>query len=298
MADWEGGIISNTKGPQSSTQNTGVLTLNDHMQLKQAARLQLTPIPSATYPDNEGLRAPITVTKTTTTADDSSAYQVYHNDFDSAAAIGTTGRLYIAIKCTTGNGSFGNFYNDLCIGGIQLTSDDYSTLDIGWAFSELTDYTAWEYATVTGMTSAAAGYENLDDIQDAASQTWPSCVAGVSNARISRATGTGSTLTGANNGISTDYSSQNAGTILGSGDTTVDQANNTNFMYTESSGSGAYMSNEWWWIRSPEITLNGESNKNISISIHAFSREALQGGVDISMKDAADNALLRWFWAT
>ena len=61
-------------------------------------------------------------------------------------------------------------------------------------------------------------------------------------------------------------------------------------MYTESSGTAARMLNKWFWTRSPEVTLNAEADKNITIVYHGASPSGN------GMTDAADDILFRWWW--
>ena len=62
-------------------------------------------------------------------------------------------------------------------------------------------------------------------------------------------------------------------------------------MFTEASGNQSLTLNKWFWTRSPEITLNGESNKNLAIVYHAASPSGT------GMTDSADEPLFRWWWA-
>ena len=286
MAKWNGNIISKDARyrTQASNQARGIYSLDEQLQHIQASNW---PIPFAGWPNNEGQRVAITTTPDTTTADNASAFKVHHEDFDDAYAKGNVGRLYIAIKNTANPA----YYNDFCIGAIQLTSDNYSTLNHGWSFNVVSDYTEWEYATVTGLNTTSAGYENYNDIITATSQSCAACVNGVANARISRASATGSSFTGAADGLAAEYSDSDTGTIIGSGTSTIAQSSSTSYMYTESSGTSANIINKWYWIRSAEITINSEVNKNIAICYLAATHNSSQG-----MQDAADNALFRWWW--
>lgn len=286
MGKWEAGIISKDARyrTQSETQSRGIYSLEDQLRHKNASNW-LSPL--VLWPDDAGQRIPATlIVDTAGHPDDTGAYSVYHNDFDAAAAEGTTGRLYISIKCTANTA----YYNDFCIGGVQLTSDDYSTLEHGWSFNVVADYTGWQYATVTGLNTSDAGHEDYTDIVGAASQVWSACVNSTANARISRATSTGSTGTGAADGIASEYSDSSTGTIIGSATSTIAQTSSTSFMFTESSGTASNIINKWWWVRSEEVSLNGEGDKNIAVIYHAASPAT------VGMTDAADEPLIRWWW--
>ena len=286
MSKWNGNIISKDARyrTQSSTQSRGVYSLDEQLQHVNASNWQST---FDGFPNNDGQRVAITITSQSTSGDNTSAFNVHHEDFDSAYATGSVGRLYIAIKNTANPA----YYNDFCIGAIQLTSDNYSTLNHGWSFDVVSDYTEWEYATVTGLNTSNAGYENYNDIIGATSQSWAACVNGVANARISRASATASSSTGAADGLASEYSDSSTGTIIGSGTSAIAQSSTTSYMFTESSGTTANIINKWYWIRSAEITINSEANKNIAICYLAATPNNSQG-----MDDAADNALFRWWW--
>ena len=266
MSKWEGNIISKDARYRTQTANQarGVYSLQDQLRFKSNDHW---PSPFNGWPSNTGQRAPITLITTTVNADNSDDFSVYHNDMDAAAALGLTGRLYIAIKANSGV----SYYNDLCIGAVQITSDDYTNLEFGWSFNVLADYTEWQYATVTGFGTTNAGDENYTDIVSATSQTWASCVNGVLNGRISRSNGTGSQRTGADGGVADAYSDSSTGTIISGVTSSIAQASgSTYYLYTESSGNpNSNYTGKWWWIRSPEVTLDGNGDKNMSITYHA-----------------------------
>ena len=57
-------------------------------------------------------------------------------------------------------------------------------------------------------------------------------------------------------------------------------------------GTSANVTGKWYWVRSPEVILDGNSNKNLTIAYNATTRT----GVATRMVDAADNQLFRWWW--
>ena len=290
MAKFEGGIIHPTARyrTQSDSQARGVYNLKE--QYRHVANSNW-PTLFPGWPSNNGQRITVSINETSSTADDTGAYVVHHEDMDAAAAVGSTGRLYLAIK-NTASGSQA-YYNDFAIGAVQFRSSGDVVLNHGWSFSVAADYTDWEYATVTGLNTVNAGYENYYDIINATSQSWAACVNGVSNARISRASGTGSTYTGPADGVAVTYSDGDASpTTFASATVSVAQTGSTSFMYTESSGTSANITGKWYWVRSPEVTLDGNSNKILTIVYNATTRT----GVGTRMVDAADNQLFRWWW--
>ena len=289
MGKWEAGVINANAAYISQTSESvkGVYQLENQLRHKKGGNWPQPPLVFNGFPDDDGQRVICEIIIDATTNDDDSDYSIDFSSFDDAAATGLTGRLYLAIKCTASTA----YYNDFCIGGVQITNDSYGTLDKGWAFSVLGDYTDWEYATVTGLNTLDPGYENYTDIITAAGQTWDSCIAGVANARISRNSSTGSSNTGAADGISAVYSSTSSGTILDGGSISEVEQSIGNYMFTESSGTSANIHNKWWWVRSPEITLDDESDMNLAIAYHAATIGTVAG-----MEDAADDQLLRWWW--
>jgi len=287
MSRYIGGIIHPTARyrTQTSTQSRGVWDMKEQYHHKANNNWHS---PLELFPSNAGQRMPVTLkTVATGSSDDTTDYNVHHEDFDAAAAVRTQGRLYFAIKTTAST----PFLNDFCIGAVQITSDDYSTLEIGFSFNVLSDYTDWQRATVTGLNTTSAGVENYSDIVAAPSQSFVANTNGTANARISRASGTGSSGTGAADGLPSTLSTTSIGTIVNDSITTLGQAASTAFMYTEASGNQTAMRNKWFWTRSPQINLNGEEDKNLMIAYHAAS-PATTG-----MEDSVSEPLFRWWWA-
>ena len=290
MAKFEGGIIHPTARyrTQSDTQARGVYNLKE--QYRHVANSNW-PTRFPGWPSNSGERITCTITETSSSGDSAGAYQVAHAAFDNAYNTGATGRLYLAIK-NTASGSTA-YYNDFAIGAVQLRSAGDTTLNHGWSFSVAADYTDWEYATVTGLNTSDDGYENYYDIINATSQSWAACVNGVSNARISRASGTGSTFTGPADGLAVTYSDGDASPVtIGNLTSTIAQTSSTSFMFTESSGTSANITGKWYWVRSPEVTLDGNILKTLTIAYNATTKSGASG----RMVDASDNQLFRWWW--
>ena len=242
------------------------------------------------WPHDNGERVVVNIILDSTSDDDDSAYTVYTHSFDDAAALNSKGRIYFAIKCTAST----VYYNDFAIGGVQLLSDDFSTLDFGWAFSDAADFTDWESPDVVGMNTTGKGYENYADISGANPENsdWNNLIDSVANGRISRNSATTSTFTGPADGISAGYSDNGLTPLLMQEATDIDQESGNEFMYTEGSGSSANMQNKWWWMRSPQVTLNGEGDKDIAIAYHAATHHTSGG----KMEDAEGDELFRWWW--
>ena len=281
MSRYIGGIIHPTARyrTQTSSQSRGVWDMKEQYQHKANDNWHS---PVNFYPNNAGQRVPVTlITVAGGSADNTDAYSVHHEDFDAAAAVRTTGRLYFAIKVTAST----PFLNDFCISAVQLTSNNHATQEQNFNFDDVSEYQSWQYATVTNIGLSGDGFENYTDIIAAPSQSFASNVNGIANGRISRASATGSSGTGAADGTA------DSGSTIFSGTTTVAQSSGTSFMFTEASGNQSLTLNKWFWTRSPEITLNGESNKNLAIVYHAASPSGT------GMTDSAEEPLFRWWWA-
>ena len=279
MGKFNGGIIHPTARyrTQTSSQSRGIYNLKEQY-LHRANTNWHSPL--TIYPDDSGQRVPATLIAVSAgTPDNAADYSVYHNEFDSALAVTTTGRIYLAVKVTANS----SFHNDFCIGAVQVVYDDYSTIAQSWSFETLSDYTAWQYATETGIGDAAdSGYEDYSDIIGATSQSWAACVNGTANGRISRATATSSTGTGAADGI------PDQGSVIANDTTAIAQSSGDYFMYTETSGTN--IANKWIWARSPQFTLT-EDDCHIIIVYHAASPSGT------GMTDSEGEPLLRWWWA-
>tara|TARA_Y100001938_G_C8100942_1_gene441680 strand:+ start:1636 stop:2478 length:843 start_codon:yes stop_codon:yes gene_type:complete len=279
MPKFDGGIIHPTARyrTQTSSQSRGIYTMQEQYLHRANTKWDS---PLEIYPDNAGKRVPVTLTTVASgSADDTSDFNVYHNEFDSALGVKTTGRIYLAIKVTANT----TYLNDFCIGGVQIMSGNHGSVEQIWAFDTLSDYTAWQYATVTGIGDAAdSGYENYTDIIEADSQTWNTNVNSSANGRISRGTSTNSSGTGAADGFSTL-----AWENMDDETTVIEQESGDYYMFTETSGSN--IANKWLWTRSPEFTLSA-SNCHILIAYHAASPAT------VGMTDSSGEPLFRWWW--
>ncbi len=288
MPKWEAGIIHPSVNYRTTSGNEagGMWSLEDQLRHKNATNW---PEPFEGWPSNSGQRIAVTLTaQSGGSGDMATAYNVHHEDMDAAvAATGLTGRIYIAVKVNAGT----RFQNDFCIGAIQITRDDYSTLEHGWSFNVTADRDDWTQANVDNVGINADGFENYNDIINAGGQSWVAINTAASNGNWSHATSTGSGNTGAADSVADEYSDTSTGTIIGSGTSTIAQAAGTKFIYTESSGNQTYTANKHFWIRSPELTLNAGGDKNFAIAYLAASPNNSSG-----MQDAADNALIRWWW--
>ena len=290
---WFGGIIhpssKNFSNVTSSSNTGGVWSIEDQYVLRNADRWTGA---NTYYPDTTGERIDVSsnIITTTTSADNTADFSVVHVNMSSASQALATGRIYLRIKVTAST----TYYNDFCIGGIQLHSDDYSTLEQSWSFSHLADKNAWEIPSTPNISSAYAnnGLETLTNVFDVGGQSWNASWSN-SSPGWTTATGTGSSRTGAADGIGTAYSSAaqapSAPTSMEAPTSAIAQDSGTNYIFTETSGSGA---NVYYWIRSPEFTWSGVDDTNMAIAFHACTSTGSGG-----MQDVDDNdALIKWIW--
>ena len=290
---WFGGVINpsskNFSNVTAESNTGGVWSIEDQYVLRNADRW---PGAVTYYPDSTGERIDVSgnIITTTTNADNAADYSVAYVNMTSATQTLATGRLYIRVKVTAST----TYYNDFCIGGIQLHSDDYSNLEQAWSFSHAADKNAWEIPSTPNVSSAYAnnGLETLTSVFDVAGQSWNGSWSNSSPGWYT-ATSTGSSRTGAADGIGTAYSkdaqSPSAPTSIEPGITAVAQAGSTNFLFTETSGSGA---NTYYWIRSPEFTWGNVDDTTMEFIYHACTSTGSGGMQDVN----DDDALIKWIW--
>tara|TARA_B110000467_G_C18261047_1_gene446347 strand:+ start:244 stop:1107 length:864 start_codon:yes stop_codon:yes gene_type:complete len=286
MPNWEAGVISKKAKYRNTSAGSsgGVWNLNDQLRHKHAANWME---PFAGWPGDYGERVPATIT-TGTINDTTEDFNVYHEDMENAVqSVGFTGRLYLAVKVTASTA----YFNDFCLGAVQITNSNYSTLDFGWSFGHTADYTSWEKPQVHNIGVASPGYENYSDISSAGSQAWSALTTSNGNYKIVRGTSTSSISTGAADGIGDVYSSDTSGTIIGAATSSIAQSSSSYYAYTETSGSN--INNKWFWLRSPEVTITNPGSPNqvhLSIAYNAYTHPTL------GMTDSAEEPLLRWWW--
>ena len=302
MGKFRGNIIS--KDARYNTQNTtrarGVYTLDEQLQFNGNDDWPVGSITFQGAGGNSGFHIPADIhfTDGGLTPNDSTVdFTMWQDDgtdgtfyVDSSPQSGDTGRLYIAVKC---NASV-PYYSDFCLGGVQFASDDWSQADNGhiYSFADGTDCSAWEQPLVTGLNTANPGYENWEDIINAAGQSWSGVTTGATQAKWNRAGSTGSIRTGAADGISAGFSNNDAGVLFNSNNATIAQTSGASYIYMESSGVQQNMANKWFWLRSPLITLDSEADKRLAIAYHAYTHSSS------GMVDSVSNKLIRLWWYT
>jgi len=162
-----------------------------------------------------------------------------------AGAESVTGHLYMGWK----NNAATTYYGDICIGCVQILNPAKNSLR--YAFHGSPYRTANE--AIDRQTTYYTGSGSHSNDPSVASYTTPSW--GNSTNYWTQASWTGSSYTGANNGISFIYSQQSSGYILPTG--SVSQYNNNAYWMVEQSGASRY-SLAWcrMGVGSGTITLN------------------------------------------
>ena len=282
MPKWEAGIINKSVNYRtaSASSSGGVWSLEDHLRHSNAGNLFANP---ALDVDTGYQFSNLTIIETLVSGDNTDAYSVATVAMPSSAS---QGRVYLAVQITAST----TFYNDFCIGAVQIphssgaalnTTGDVST-NVDWGMDA--HATDWERGNIfvgsNATLSSVSGY------------TWASITASATANRWNKATGTGSQRTGAQGGLSEGtgyniFSELGDLAVTGNSATREAQDNAANYIYVESSGMTL---GEIVWCRSPEVTLTG-ANHVLLIAYHACTSS---GG--IGMVNTSDKPLLRAFW--
>jgi len=164
------------------------------------------------------------------TADYDGPYDVaeIQTDFSSG-----TGRVYIGFKITSAT----TFYSDLPVAGVQVLTSNKSAILYSWIFHSNTggSGSAWTTTqTAVGTESSVGVFAVTPAVASGA--TYFGITAGANVNRFNWATSTGSSYTGAADGISSTYES----TIMPVGNSAISQSSGTYYAYVETSGSTRY----------------------------------------------------------
>ena len=191
--------------------------------------------------------------------DSTSAYKIFSQSMSVTGGTSVTGRLYIGMRMrgTT------TYYHDWSLAIVQILQSNGTSFRTDSTYTGGYDWNAQNPQTSTYATSGfynwstSTGY-TLSYTADPSTHGYVG-IAGATNARWSRGTATGSSYTGAADGVysPSGYSGGGGSILPASG--TVSQSSGTNFLYTETSGSGYTVGTTTIWLRSPEITVhNGD----------------------------------------
>ena len=195
---------------------------------------------------------------TSTGSDSNDAYKIFSDTMTVTGGDGSdTGRLYLGMRMrgTT------TYFHDLCIGAIQIIQSGGSQCRTDSTYTNGYDWNAGASLNTTYATSGfynwetSTGFTHSYTTDPSTLSGWTSLANASTNARWNRGMSTGSSNTGANNGIYSvsQYSGGGGSIIPASG--TVAQVSSA-FIFTETSGSGYQIGTTTIWLRSPEITIH------------------------------------------
>ena len=164
-----------------------------------------------------------------------------------------SGRVYIGVKVTAST----TYYNDIPIAGVQVISSNGSTLLASWIFNTSSGGSGSGWQTYTSEISGTStfGFPISPATASAYSYVTVNTTSGVG--RFSYATSTGSSNTGAADGIANTYKLSGSGgssTLAPVGNGTISQSASTYYAYRETSGSTRYYGAV---MRSPTYTFSG-----------------------------------------
>ena len=173
-----------------------------------------------------------------------------------------SGRVYIGVKVTAST----NFYNDVPIAGVQVISG--STLVASWIFNTSSGGSGSGWQTYTSQT-AQQGTQGFPVTPATASgYTYSNITTTTGVGQFSWATYTGSSYTGAADGIGDTYKLSADGgsnTLAPVGDAQISQTTSTYYAYRETSASTVYTGAI---MRSPSYTFSGGEKIRV---IHALT---------------------------
>lgn len=247
---FKNGSLIGVHNVTSSSVASGIFDLNSHAELSSVAffpsfgrfgapdtnHVHTASINTATF-------APTIHYIETPSNDDDKNYSVM--DFNFTSGSNAVHTVYIGNKI---QGNPNNFHNDLCVGAVQVIQGGTIIMAKGVANS-----TGIQTTTATGITST-----------DPTSQTFSNVATSQTAGRWNIATFTGSSRTGAADGISSDF--QDSTTILANaGEENVLQVASTNFLYCEATGQTIGTIK---WMKLPSVNLATSTAHTLSIAYH------------------------------
>ena len=176
-----------------------------------------------------------------------------------------SGRVYIGVKVTAST----TFYNDVPIAGVQIISG--TTLVASWIFNTSTGGSGSGWQTYTSQTAAQSTQGFPVTPATASGYTYSNITTSTGVGRFTWATSTGSSSTGAADGIGNAYKLSADGgssTLAPVGDAQISQTSSTYYAYRETSGSTRYTGAI---MRSPSYTFSGGEKIRV---IHAVTGQS------------------------
>jgi len=162
-----------------------------------------------------------------------------------------SGRVYIGVKVTSST----TFYNDVPIAGVQIISG--STLVASWIFNTSTGGSGSGWQTYTSQITGSSTQGFPVTPATASGYTYSNMATTTSTGRFSWGTSTGSSYTGAADGIGNAYKLTADGgsdTLATVGDAQISQTSSTYYAFRETSGSALWSGTV---MRSPTYTFSG-----------------------------------------
>lgn len=196
---------------------------------------------------------------TLTSSDSTAAYNIFSQSMSVTGGTSVTGRLYIGMRMrgTT------TYHHDWSLAIVQILQSNGTSFRTDSTYSNGYDWNARDSLTSQYATSGFYNWSTSTGFThsysaDPSAHTYVG-IGSATNARWSRGLSTGSTYTGAADGVwsASGYSGGGGSILPASG--TVSQTSGTPFLFTETSGSGYLIDVTTIWLRSPEITVhNGD----------------------------------------
>lgn len=179
-----------------------------------------------------------------------------------------TGRVYIGVKVTATT----TYFNDIPIAGIQVLSG--GSLLASWIFNTSAGGSGSGWTTYTSQIFGSSTYGFPVTPATAAGYTYSTLTTSPNVTRFSWASTTGSSYTGAADGISSVYKLTAHGgsnTLATVGDAQISQQGNSYYAYRETSGSTIYSGTV---MRSPTYSFSGGEYIRV---IHAITGPTSSG---------------------
>lgn len=209
---------------------------------------------------NDIITVPINVIYTSTSGDYTGNFDVV--DVVVPSGYSGTARIFMGLRVTAST----TYYNDICIGGVQVLNSAGSSLLDDYIFYTSLGGTGSGWVTLNSQYADSTTRATLSSAASYAISTT------TNTGRWSYATSTGSVTTGANDGISGSYTTS----ILPSAGTgVVPQTSGNYYAYRETSGSTRYTTA---WAKSPSRTWSG--GEIIRICYHFTTNSGQSGVVD------------------
>mgnify|MGYP001226338223 FL=1 len=281
-ADMESTDINATSGTVSISGSTGTISItatsDGYTETGQTEEFQVKIINS---PDGDGqtlvTSSAVTINDTSTGSAEpqgidittsfyeisnrflaSDTYMGNSNDYDGPYDVGEvqtnfsgSGRVYVGVKVTANT----TYYNDIPIAGLQIRTG--ATLLASWIFNTNSGGSGSGWQTYTSEITGSSTQGFPVSPLTASGYTYVNITTGTGTGNFTWATSTGSSNTGAEDGIGDTYKLSGDGgsnTLATVGDAQISQTSSTYYAYRETSGSTQWSGTV---MRSPAYTFSG-----------------------------------------